>query len=153
MSQIPLSFATCSVLSRNNTDSSLPRKLQAISAAGFSAIELAFPDLQGFAAHFLGRDVAVDGYGDLCSAAREVARLCDELGLQVLMLQPFANFEGWPRGSAERADAFRRAEGWMGIMRACGTDMLQVGTYIYYYNYNRSFGPTLYVTHQHSLTK
>jgi hypothetical protein len=42
------------------------------------------------------------------------------------MLQPFANFEGWPKESSERKDAFNRAAGWSSIMEAVGTDMLQV---------------------------
>jgi sugar phosphate isomerase/epimerase len=44
------------------------------------------------------------------------------------VLQPFANFEGWSEGSVERAMAWKRAEGWMRIMEAAGTDMLQVGS-------------------------
>jgi hypothetical protein len=43
-----------------------------------------------------------------------------------MMLQPFSNFEGWEKGSREREDAFARARGWIRIMRAVGTDMLQV---------------------------
>ncbi len=45
-----------------------------------------------------------------------------------MMLQPFSNFEGWSKGSKERADAFVRAKGWMRIMEALGTDMLLVGS-------------------------
>jgi sugar phosphate isomerase/epimerase len=54
--------------------------------------------------------------------------MTDAKGLKVLILQPFANFEGWPEGSAEREDAFSRLHGWMRIMEAAGTDMLQVGS-------------------------
>jgi len=54
--------------------------------------------------------------------------LCKDYGLKILILQPFANFEGWPNGSKEREDAFDRAEGWMRIMKAVGTDMLQIGS-------------------------
>ena len=54
--------------------------------------------------------------------------MCDAKGLKILILQPFGNFEGWPENSPERADAWKRAEGWMRIMEACGTDMLQVGS-------------------------
>ena len=32
---------------------------------------------------------------------------------------------GWPEGSKEREDAFSRAKGWIEIMKAVGTDMLQ----------------------------
>jgi hypothetical protein len=38
-----------------------------------------------------------------------------------MMLQPFANFEGWPKGSTEREDAFTRARGWIKIMKVLGT--------------------------------
>ncbi len=48
------------------------------------------------------------------------------LGLKIVMLQPFANFEGWKPQSEERKEAFRRAKGWIRIMEAVGTDMLQV---------------------------
>jgi hypothetical protein len=43
-----------------------------------------------------------------------------------MMLQPFANFEGWPKDSPERKDAFERAAGWIEIMKVVGTDILQV---------------------------
>ncbi|KAJ5894138.1 hypothetical protein N7495_005829 [Penicillium taxi] len=44
-----------------------------------------------------------------------------------MMLQPFANFEGWPKDSVKREEAFTRAKGWIEIMKAVGTDLLQVG--------------------------
>ncbi|KAH6853088.1 xylose isomerase-like protein [Chaetomium sp. MPI-CAGE-AT-0009] len=40
----------------------------------------------------------------------------------------FSNFEGWPEGSQQRRDAFARAEAWIDIMEAVGTDLLQVGS-------------------------
>ena len=124
--QIPLSFATCSIRCRE-TDT-LPKKLEAISSAGFTAIELAFPDLQQFACEFLNREIHPYNYIDLCTAAVEVTEECEKRNLKILMLQPFANFEGWPGGSKERDDAFERARGWIEIMAVCGTDMLQVKT-------------------------
>ncbi|KAK2764519.1 hypothetical protein FQN54_009214 [Arachnomyces sp. PD_36] len=128
MSEIPLSFATCSINSPQPWTNTLIDKLGAISSAGFKGIELAFPDLQSFATQFLKRDVAADNYDDLCMAAKAVGSICTAHGLEIMMLQPFSNFEGWPKGSAEREDAFNRAKGWIRIMEACGTDMLQVGS-------------------------
>ena len=61
-------------------------------------------------------------------AAVDVKRLAAAYGLKIMMLQPFANFEGWKEGSTERKEAFERAEGWIRIMKALGTDMLQVGS-------------------------
>ncbi|KAL1741918.1 xylose isomerase-like protein [Schizophyllum fasciatum] len=124
--QIPTSFASCSIgYAPSHT---LPRKLDAIAKAGFGAIELSFPDLQGFAKECLARDVADDDHDALCEAGTRVKELCAERKLSILMLQPFANFEGWPEGTKEREDAFARARGWIRIMQAVGTDMLQVGS-------------------------
>ncbi|TEA19011.1 3-dehydroshikimate dehydratase [Colletotrichum sidae] len=121
----PISFASCSIGLPRHT---LEQKLAAISSAGFNGIELSFPDLQSFANRHLNKEVAEDDYPSLVEAGKLVATLCDELQLNIMVLQPFANFEGWPKGSKEREDAFRRARGWMDIMEAVGTDMLQVGS-------------------------
>ncbi|GKT52938.1 3-dehydroshikimate dehydratase [Colletotrichum tofieldiae] len=122
----PLSFASCSIGLPRHT---LEQKLDAISAAGFSGIELSFPDLQSFANRHLNKGNIADGdYASLCEAGKLVRELCAQKKLQIMVLQPFANFEGWPKGSKEREDAFNRARGWMDIMSAVGTDMLQVGS-------------------------
>ncbi|GKT47771.1 3-dehydroshikimate dehydratase [Colletotrichum spaethianum] len=122
----PVSFASCSIGLPRHT---LEQKLDAISAAGFNGIELSFPDLQSFANRHLNKgDIADDDYASLCEAGKAVRELCEQKELQIMVLQPFANFEGWPKGSKEREDAFERAKGWMEIMGAVGTDMLQVGS-------------------------
>lgn len=123
LNTIPVSFATVSV---GTTEDSLEEKLQAISAAGFTAIELGFPDLLAFAQKQLGKEIEEDDFESLCSAGKDVKELCSKYELGIMMLQPFANFEGWPAGSKEREDAFSRAKGWIQIMQAVGTDMLQV---------------------------
>ena len=122
--KVPTCYASCSIGSPTDP---LPAKLDAISAAGFDAIELSFPDLLNFAKSHLEKEVGESDYDDLCVAGEEVKELCDAKGLKILVLQPFSNFEGWPDGSSERGDAFGRAEGWIRIMQAVGTDMLQVG--------------------------
>ncbi|KAL1864500.1 hypothetical protein VTK73DRAFT_5848 [Phialemonium thermophilum] len=123
--KVPVSFASCSIGLPRHT---LHQKIEAISQAGFDGIELSFPDLQSFARAHFGRDIAADDYPSLCEAGSEVRKLCANHGLKILVLQPFANFEGWPDGSPEQADARARARGWMAIMDAVGTDMLQVGS-------------------------
>ncbi|RDW81415.1 sugar phosphate isomerase/epimerase family protein [Aspergillus mulundensis] len=128
-SKIPLSYATVSLGSPNTSSSiPLPQKLSALHQAGFSGIELGFPDLLAYASSLTNRTVAPDDYDSLRIAAAEVKKLCIAHGLEILMLQPFSNFEGWPRGSKEREDAFARAHGWISIMEAAGTGMLQVGS-------------------------
>jgi len=127
--QIPTSFATCSI--GHDPSHTLPVRLRAIASAGFDAIELSMPDIIAYAASLSPehKEPAEDDYDTLVSASSKIKTdLLEPLGLKVLMLQPFANFEGWPQGSTEREDAFKRAKGWMRIMSAVGTDMLQVGS-------------------------
>lgn len=124
LQNIPLSYASCSIGCTD--DDTLPRKLEAISKAGFTAIELAFPDIVSYASQKLGRQIASDDYTQLVDIAKDIRKLCEEKRLEIMMLQPFSNFEGWSRDSKERADAFKRADGWIAVMRALGTDMLQV---------------------------
>jgi sugar phosphate isomerase/epimerase len=134
LNDIPLSYASCSIGCKD--EHTLPKRLDAISAAGFTGIELSMPDLVTFANQHLRPGQQGDGpdtidnhdFDNLCAAAKVVKTMCDAKGLKIMMLQPFANFEGWPEGSAEREDAFTRAGGWMRVMEACGTDMLQIGS-------------------------
>ncbi|KAI9756481.1 MAG: hypothetical protein M4579_003820 [Chaenotheca gracillima] len=123
---IPICYASCSI--GYKPSHTLVKKLDAIAAAGFSAIELSFPDLHSFAEEFMGRDVDPSDYNALCAAGGQVKKLCAERNLDIPLLQPFANFEGWPRGSPERKAAFDRAAGWIRIMEAVGSNMLQVGS-------------------------
>ena len=123
--EIPFSFATCSI---GKPTDPLPEILQAIAGAGFSGIELSFPNLLEFAKATQGKDVSETDYSSLSAAAKEVKKLCDDLGLKIMLLQPFSNFEGWERGSKQSEDAFERAAGWIDIMRAAGCDLLQVGS-------------------------
>jgi len=132
LKDIPLAYASCSIGCRD--EHTLPKKLEAIAQAGFQAIELSMPDLVSFANSHLrpkeqgGKEIDDYDYDDLCTAAKEVKSMCDSHGLKILILQPFANFEGWAEGSEERKDAWKRVDGWTRIMQAAGTDMLQVGS-------------------------
>ena len=123
--RIPTCYASVSIGHR--PEHNLPAKLKAISNAGFDAIELGMLDLLSFASDHLGKVVDPKGYNSLCTAGREVKKICEEQKLKLLILQPSSNFEGWPKGSKEKEDVFERAKGWMRVMEAVGADMLQVG--------------------------
>ncbi|KAL8947541.1 MAG: hypothetical protein Q9222_006190 [Ikaeria aurantiellina] len=125
LSSIPTCYATVSI---GTPSTPLSQKLSAISSAGFRGIELGFPDLLSFASTHHNRSIQPQDYDALCSAATQVKQLCASQNLQIVMLQPFSNFEGWSQGSSQRDDAFTRAKGWIRIMQALGTDMLQVGS-------------------------
>jgi sugar phosphate isomerase/epimerase len=125
--KIPTSYATCSI--GHKESHTLPLKLKAIASAGFDGIELSMPDILSYGKQLKGgQEPDPKDYDSLVEIAQAIRAETEKLGLKILMLQPFANFEGWPRGSKERADAFERAKGWMRIMQAAGTDMLQIGS-------------------------
>lgn len=127
-SSIPTCFATVSI---GTPQTPLDQKLQAISEAGFQGVELGFPDLLSFASAFHHAEISPQDYDALCVAGKQVEQMCQEAALKIVMLQPFANFEGWDPDSAERDDAFFRSAGWIRIMQAVGTDMLQVPRSLY----------------------
>ena len=86
---------------------SLPEKLQAIAKAGFDGIEIFEQD---FIAH--------DG------SPRDVGRMVRDLGMEILLFQPFRDFEGLPL--PQRAKAFDRAERKFDLMQELGTDLVLV---------------------------
>src|ERR1700739_2169642 len=85
----------------------LDEKLRTIAAAGFAAVEIFEPDFTCF-----------DG------SARDVARMCGDLGLRICALQPFRDFEGM--GEPQRKQTFRRVEMKFDLMGELGTDLLLV---------------------------
>jgi len=126
INNISTCYATCSIGNQPKRD--LEQKLEAINGAGFKGCELAFPDLHEFASDYYNKIVREDDFDILCEAAQVVKKICKRMGLKIVMLQPFAKFEGWPKGSKERENAFNRAKGWIRIMQAADTHMLQVGS-------------------------
>lgn len=104
------------------------KKLDGISRADFTGIELPMPDVLSFANLQLSRDIDSQDFDTLTQVAKNIKKLRDERNLEIVMLQLFSNFEGWPFGSAEREDAFTRAKGWIRIMEAYHCSTLQVGS-------------------------
>jgi len=85
----------------------LDEKLRAIAASGFDAVEIFESDFTCY-----------DG------SARDVARMCSDLGLKICAFQPFRDFEGMP--GPLRDQAFRRIERKFDLMQELGTDLLLV---------------------------
>lgn len=85
----------------------LGEKLDAIAAAGFHGIEIFENDLLSF-----------DG------SPREVGDAVRNLGLSIVALQPFRDFEGMP--GPERQRVMDRAERKFDLMHELGTDLLLV---------------------------
>ncbi len=83
----------------------LRTKLAAIAAAGFGGVELFDPDFTCF-----------DG------SATELARVADDLGLRIDLLQPFCDLEGL--ADSPRIRAFDRLERKFDLMQTLGVDLL-----------------------------
>ncbi len=85
----------------------LEEKLVAISAAGFEGVEIFENDFLAYPA-----------------GPVEVGRMVRDAGLQVVVFQPFRDFEGLPE--PQRGRAFDRAERKFDVMQALGTDLMLV---------------------------
>lgn len=123
---MPTCYASCSI--GHNEAHTLPLKLKAIADAGFDAIELSMPDVLSYGKMLNGKEPDPNDYNALVEIGESIKEQACLHNLRILMLQPFANFEGWPVGSKKRTEAFDRAKGWMRVMEAVGTDMLQIGS-------------------------
>lgn len=85
----------------------LQEKLEAIAAAGFTAVEIFENDLIAFP-----------------GSPAEVRRICGDLGLAIVTCQPFRDFEGMP--DARRQRTFDRAERKFDLLQELGSDLLFV---------------------------
>lgn len=85
----------------------LREKLDGIAAAGFRGIEI------------FEQDFIADA-----GSPREVGQMIRDKGLEILLFQPFRDFEGLPK--ALRAKAFDRAERKFDLMQELGTDLVLV---------------------------
>ncbi len=85
----------------------LGEKLEAIAAARFDAVEIFENDL-----------VTFNG------TPSDVRRACADLGLEIVTLQPFRDFEGMPDN--QRARVFARAERKFEVMKELGCDLLMI---------------------------
>ena len=85
----------------------LGEKLDAIAAAKFDAVEIFENDL-----------ITFNG------SPREVRHLTDQLGIGILALQPFRDFEGMPNDHRQRV--FARAERKFDVMGELGCDLLMI---------------------------
>ncbi len=85
----------------------LVEKLEAISRAGFSGIEIFEQD---FIAHY--------------GSPKDIGNMIRNMGLEITLFQPFRDFEGLP--DPLRAKAFDRAERKFDLMQELGTDLVLV---------------------------
>ncbi len=85
----------------------LQEKLEAIAKAGFDGIEI------------FDQDFIADA-----GTPRDIGRMIRDHGLEIMLFQPFRDFEGLPE--PRRAKAFDRAEHKFDLMQELGTDLVLV---------------------------
>ncbi|OAQ70606.1 4-hydroxyphenylpyruvate dioxygenase [Pochonia chlamydosporia 170] len=108
----------------------LDTKLKAAASKGFLGIELYWDDLHAYS-FLLGNQVSDAGETAasrrraLLCAASEVAKLAETLGLRIISLQPFRNFDGLRNREVrrQRVDEFKL---WLAVARELGTDTIGV---------------------------
>ena len=98
---LPRSIATVSL------SGTLPEKLEAAAAIGFDGVEIFENDLLTF-----------DG------SPADVRRIAADLGIAIVLYQPFRDFEAMP--DPQRARNLDRAERKFDVMQALGTDLMLV---------------------------
>ncbi|OAA43243.1 Xylose isomerase-like, TIM barrel domain protein [Metarhizium rileyi] len=108
---------------------SLDTKLRAAATKGFLGVELYWDDLWHYSRQFRGQMAeaaqASARNAAMLQAASEVARLAGTLGLRIVSLQPFRNFDGLvnERVRGQRIQEFHL---WLSVARRLGTDIIGV---------------------------
>ena len=92
----------------------LDSKLRAAARHGFTAVEIVYGDLETYSA---SQDLHI------AAAAVQVHQLCSDLGMQILSLCPFENFEGHNSPLQER---LAKACHWIKIAQTLGATYFQV---------------------------
>ncbi|KAJ3572992.1 hypothetical protein NPX13_g4860 [Xylaria arbuscula] len=116
---------------------SFVHKLDMARMYGYKGIELFYEDLQDIAEQLPGEDTRLREL----EAASIIRRLCQERGIAILCLQPFAHYEGLV-DRQEHLKKLEKLEFWFQLARALRTDMVQIPS---------SFGPAEEISEDMSL--
>lgn len=105
----------------------LEAKLKSASAAGFHGIELFYEDLEYFAAAMSGNENndTPPSPAQLVAAATEIRKLCSDLDLKIIGLQPFLFYEGLI-DRKEHAARIEKLHVWFDIVDALEIDTIQI---------------------------
>ncbi|KAI2638410.1 xylose isomerase-like TIM barrel [Xylaria nigripes] len=114
-------------LGRVSADHTLKKRLDAARQYGYKGLELFYDDLVGVAKQYLGGDSPKN----LLAAANIIRGLCQERGIVILCLQPFAHYEGL-LDRQEHLNQIEKLRFWFQLTCSLGTNMIQIPS---------SFGP------------
>lgn len=93
---------------------SLDQKIRAAAQQGFQGLEIVYFDLERY-----GETQALS----ITTAAKQIRRLCDDFGLEIISLAPFENFDGTKSPLQERLSV---ASHWLDLARILGATYLQI---------------------------
>ncbi|KAK9480979.1 xylose isomerase-like protein [Lipomyces japonicus] len=100
----------------------LKTKLTALSGLGVNGIELFYEDIK-----LPARQKSGDFSENVLEQAKNARQICDELGLDIICLQPFKNYDG-RLDSKRHAQKLKKVELWFKICKILRTDIIQVAT-------------------------
>ncbi|KAJ0274882.1 hypothetical protein COL922a_014562, partial [Colletotrichum nupharicola] len=96
-----------------NEAHTLDLKIRAAAAQGFSGLEIVYSDLDRY---------STTQNLPISTGAKQIRQLCDDLGLEILSLAPFENFEGTKSPIQDRLAV---ASAWLDLARILGATYLQ----------------------------
>jgi 4-hydroxyphenylpyruvate dioxygenase len=99
----------------------LEKKLQISADEGFRGIELYWDDFHSLTLETRG-EASNEAY---INTARHVADICNDLGLEIISLQPFRNFEG-TLDPVKRNEAIEEFKIWLDVAQHLQTDTIGV---------------------------
>jgi 4-hydroxyphenylpyruvate dioxygenase len=106
----------------------LDQKLRQARASGFEGVEVFYEDLEYLAKTYgveTGQESESVRVEELLRAAEQIRQLCDELGLEIVSLQPFMSYDGLV-DRAEHAAKIEILKVWFRIAKVLRTDIIQV---------------------------
>ncbi|KAJ9626710.1 hypothetical protein H2204_009980 [Knufia peltigerae] len=101
----------------------ITKRLSAAASHGFKCVEIVEADIIN-EAKTLGHDDSAQGQ---IKGAESIRKICDDLGLKVVVLQPFWFYEGL-LDRAEHAVRIRKLELWLKMAAVLGTRLIQIPT-------------------------
>jgi 4-hydroxyphenylpyruvate dioxygenase len=106
----------------------LPGKLAHASAAGYAGIELFHEDIVYHASSLFQKDdITSVTAPERIAACEDIAALCLRLGLHIVCLQPFRNYEGLLDRDA-RAEKLSDLRTWITMAHVLGTDLIAIAS-------------------------
>ena len=121
----PLAPATATVSLGKPGGHDIKSILKAAAHSGIKGIEICYNNLHFHAVQLLGSYSTEVDQTALIQAAEDIKKICDELGLTIIDLQPFATYDGLTDTELHRQMVHKFSR-WLELVHALGTDIIQM---------------------------